>query len=376
MPDKNTKHTIRFVMLGGFLGAGKTTALLRLAREYTARGQRVGIITNDQAGDLVDTLAYREAGFTTEEIPAGCFCCHFEELLEASGRLEGGIEPDVILAEPVGSCTDLVNAVIKPLKKCYADRFRVAPYAVLADPERIMDCLAGAGPEGFSRKVTYLYKMQQNEADIIAVNKIDRLTENELTAVMQLVKRNFPRAAHLPVSARTGAGFDTLIPYIDQEVEAGLHPVQVNYDRYSEGEAALGWLNARVRLWAPSDWDGDRVLEDLARRVHASLVSGEAAVAHCKIRLLDGGTREGAVHSTGNSHPCEVHSRLEAPIREGDLVVNLRAEADPALLRRSVLETLAAVAAQHHLDHDVAACEAFAPSAPVPPPPERFAASV
>ena len=47
---------LRFVLIGGFLGAGKTTALARLARHYRQRGQRVGLITNDQAQNLVDTI--------------------------------------------------------------------------------------------------------------------------------------------------------------------------------------------------------------------------------------------------------------------------------------------------------------------------------
>src|SRR6059058_3016491 len=48
-------NNIRFIMLGGFLGAGKTTAMARLARHYMSQGKRVGLVTNDQAQDLVDT---------------------------------------------------------------------------------------------------------------------------------------------------------------------------------------------------------------------------------------------------------------------------------------------------------------------------------
>ena len=53
---------IRFVLLGGFLGSGKTTTLLRLARHYVAAGKRVGIIANDQAENLVDSETFRAAG--------------------------------------------------------------------------------------------------------------------------------------------------------------------------------------------------------------------------------------------------------------------------------------------------------------------------
>jgi len=365
-----SKRPIRFVMLGGFLGAGKTTALLRFAQHYARRNLRVGIITNDQAEGLVDTLAFREAGLTTEEIPSGCFCCHFEKLLEASGRLADGLHPDVILAEPVGSCTDLVNAVITPLRKLYTERFSVAPYAVLLDPERALDALTGRGAQGFSSKVTYIYKMQQNEADIIAVNKVDRLTPVELETVMRLVRQNFPKAEHLAVSARTGEGFEALMARIDSDGATGQHPADVDYEIYTEGEAALGWLNARVNLSGDVAWDGDAALESLARRVHQSLVAAGAEVAHFKMRLLDD-QREAAIHATGNLRGAEVSRRLDGPLTAGYLVMNLRAEAGPDVLRAVVLDAITAIAVERELSHEVLSLEAFAPSPPVPPPPSR-----
>src|ERR1051326_3050059 len=106
-------HTIRFIMVGGFLGAGKTTTLARLARFYMQSGQKVGLITNDQAQDLVDTHSLREQGFPVEEVAGACFCCKFNDLLGKVGALETAQRPDVILAEPVGSCTDLVATVVQ-----------------------------------------------------------------------------------------------------------------------------------------------------------------------------------------------------------------------------------------------------------------------
>ena len=51
----------RYVMLGGFLGAGKTTAVARLAERLSAQGLRVGLITNDQGAELVDTAMLRSS---------------------------------------------------------------------------------------------------------------------------------------------------------------------------------------------------------------------------------------------------------------------------------------------------------------------------
>src|SRR6516164_158109 len=105
---------IRFVMVGGFLGAGKTTTLARLARFYQGRGQRVGLVTNDQAADLVDTTSLRSQGLPVEEVAGACFCCRFDDLVDRVGALQSAQRPDLILAEPVGSCTDLVATVVQP----------------------------------------------------------------------------------------------------------------------------------------------------------------------------------------------------------------------------------------------------------------------
>src|SRR5438552_87942 len=139
---------LRFILVGGFLGAGKTTTMARLARHYMARGQRVGLVTNDQAQDLVDTSSLRAQGFAAEEVAGACFCCRFDDLVGKVGRLQAGERPDVVLAEPVGSCTDLVATVIQPLKDLYGERFHVAPYAVLFKPShglRILRNETGAG---------------------------------------------------------------------------------------------------------------------------------------------------------------------------------------------------------------------------------------
>src|ERR671930_663646 len=97
---------LRFVLVGGFLGAGQTRGGARLARFYAGRGLRVGLVTNDQAEDLVDTSSLRAQGFPVEEVAGACFCCRFDDLVGKVGALEKDKRPDVILAEPVGSCTD------------------------------------------------------------------------------------------------------------------------------------------------------------------------------------------------------------------------------------------------------------------------------
>src|SRR5213593_4339925 len=180
---------LRFIMIGGFLGAGKTTTISRLAHSYLNQGRRVGLVTNDQAQDLVDTNSLRAQGFPVEEVAGACFCCRFDDLISKVGRLQEGERPDVILAEPVGSCTDLVATVVQPLKDLYGQRFEVAPFAVLFKPSHGLRILKGEKGAGFSPKAAYIFRKQLEEADAIAINRIDELGPEALTELGELLEK-------------------------------------------------------------------------------------------------------------------------------------------------------------------------------------------
>ena len=190
----------QYYMIGGFLGAGKTTAVAALAQRLVGRGRRVGLITNDQGSELVDTAMLRARGFATEEIAGGCFCCRFNSLVDAARRLDAATRPDAFVAEPVGSCTDLVATVTYPLRRIYGDRFRVAPLSVLVDPVRAEQVLGLAAARRFSDKVLYIWRKQAEEADLLVITKADLLDEPRLDRLRSALAAAFPGKEILAVS--------------------------------------------------------------------------------------------------------------------------------------------------------------------------------
>jgi Ni2+-binding GTPase involved in maturation of urease and hydrogenase len=356
---------LRFILIGGFLGAGKTTTLGRLARHFVDRGQRVGLLTNDQAQELVDTTSLRAQGFDVEEVAGACFCCRFDDLVRRVAELEEGRRPDVILAEPVGSCTDLVATVLEPLSDLYRDRFEIAPYAVLFKPSHGLPILRQDSDEGFSPKAAYIFKKQLEEADAIVINRLDELTSAHLSELEKLVAAAYPATPVLAVSARTGLKFDGLIRFLEQSGPFGRKILNINYDTYAEGEAELGWLNATARVTGDRPVDLDLLLIQMVAWLHVSLVSRGAEVAHLKILGLADGSF-GVANAVSSKAEPELSVASRAHVTDAELTINARVAVDPVLLEDQVRQTLTAVGEKFGISAEFRSIQSFRPGRPQP----------
>jgi G3E family GTPase len=359
----------RYIMVGGFLGAGKTTAVAKLARWLTDKGQRVGLITNDQGSHLVDTTMLAARGFPVEEIPGGCFCCRFNSLVEAAKRLTEDSRPDVFIAEPVGSCTDLVATVTYPLRKLYGKEFSIAPLSVLVDPIRALRVLGLEGGGKFSEKVIYIYRKQLEEADLIVVNKSDLPTREQMSGLSGELGVQFPKGRIFEVSARHGKGLEGWFEHITSTSQVPRAIMEVDYGVYADGEAQLGWLNCTLRLKATEAIDGNQLVQGLANEVQSRLNQAGAEVAHLKMTLdADNALGDLAViNLVRNDFVPELSQNLQDRFASGELTINMRAEAAPEALRDIVkLAVEKCVQAYPTLTLDWEHMESFRPGKPQP----------
>ena len=358
-------HKVRYIMVGGFLGAGKTTTLGRLAAEYVRRGLNVGIVTNDQATDLVDTNTLRAQGFAVGEVAGACFCCNFDELMGTIERLGASRRPDVLLAEPVGSCTDLVATVIQPLKRLYEAEFRIAPYAVILKPSHGTRILRGERGAGFSPKAAYILKKQLEEADAILINRIDELEPSEVDELAALLDEHYPGVPVLRVSARTGQGFDAFLQLLDQQGDFGRRVLDIDYDTYAEGEAELGWLNSSLRISAAEPFPLDALLLGVIAGLRDRLAEIGAETAHLKaIGLWEGFFGVANLISSDSRPELSLPSHCE--VRDVDLIVNARVACDPALLENQVRTVIDDVCAIRGARPEFRQSQSFRPGRPVP----------
>ncbi|MEX2176456.1 MAG: GTP-binding protein [Pirellulaceae bacterium] len=356
---------IRFLMLGGFLGAGKTTTIARLARHYQEQGLKVGIVTNDQATDLVDTNSLRAQGFDVGEVPGACFCCNFNKLTETVGELQQSARPDIVLAEPVGSCTDLVATVVRPLQQLFGGSFDVAPYAVLLKPSHGGRILRGDAKAGFSPQAAYIFKKQLEEADLIVINRIDELSPAEADELTSLLNAQYPGIPVVRMSAKTGNGFAALVELLEQRGSFGRRVMEVDYDTYAIGEAELGWLNSSLSVSAPQPFALDDLLLDIVGRLRDSLAELGAETAHLKaIGMADG--LYGVANLVSSFSPVELSLPSRGTVRAAQLVLNARVATEPLVLTEHVERAVQASCEARSASVTFGQTQSFRPGRPVP----------
>ena len=116
--------------------------------------------------------------------------------------------------------------------------------------------------------------------------------------------------------------------------------MSINYDRYADGEALLGWVNLEGEVFMncdPGEW-----LLQLAREIGDALDRNQHEVGHFKMSLEGQGTRW-RVHQVMSGDDIEL---IEEPSPQSHpstfrFLVNLRAEGDARTLQGFVHQALA-----------------------------------
>ena len=350
--------TTRIAIVGGFLGAGKTTLILAAAKRLAARGYRVGLVTNDQGEGLVDTALAGDAEIPVAEVAGGCFCCRFPDLLAGLQRLQEVASPDVILAEPVGSCTDLIAPVLRPLVQFYGEQYELAPLTVLLDSSRSL--------ADFPDDIRYLHEQQVAEAEILLHSKSDLAAGNGTRiGRKERMGADINETPVLPISAVTGDGVDEWLDVILGQSSRNPAALLIDYERYAQAEAALGWLNAKGQVRADTPYSAREWTAHLLAMLESLCTEQSVSIAHIKVLVT---TPEGKVKASltqAGSLSWDLDSPT-ADTRSHEFVLNARVNATPGQLEQIALQAIEAAkpdpAARYYIEH----FECFSPLPPRP----------
>jgi len=246
----------------------------------------------------------------------------------------------------------------------YGDRFHLAPLTVLVDPFRLKEAFKIGGTRNFPESVYYIFHKQLEEADAIAINKSDLISSGDLRSLESQVSKQFPEIPVFCMSAKTGAGLDSWLAFVESGADTGRRIAEVDYDVYAEGEAVLGWLNARLQIESPNAIDWEAFAGKLLHTMKESLQTSQVEAAHVKLFLS---TDDGSVVANLTTDAAEpvIHGNGRTESRKSELLVNARVNTPPDNLRTLVERSLQ-VAAGNKMATRVLSLESFSPSRPQP----------
>ncbi|MGE4274786.1 MAG: GTP-binding protein [Candidatus Methanomethylophilaceae archaeon] len=351
------RERTRMVLIGGFLGSGKTTLINKLAQHFANDGVPIGVVTNDQGQMLVDTEFVKVRGLDVEEVPKGCFCCNFQKLIDGAESLVDRVRPQYILAEPVGSCTDLIATVAAPLKAYHGSSYSTAPLMVLADGPRML-----TEPVEESGKGGYLRNHQLEEAEVLVLSKTDQMGARDIAEVEEELHCINPEARIIRYSAVTGQGMEEIVSIIESDTETNRSPVDLDYDIYADAEAELGWYNGVFEFQSPK-YDSYALSMDLLRRLSEKIPPN--AIAHAKVALTSD-SNQIKVSLVGNE--LSVGGVFGSRYGKGPskLNFNARVVSQPEALQEAVRATVQEILSDMGLEHQLVTDACFSPGRPNP----------
>jgi G3E family GTPase len=348
------------VLTGGFLGSGKTTAIAAAARLLVAQGKRVALITNDQGEQQVDTAFVESLGFTTREVSNGCFCCNYNQLDSHLQSLQSKEQPDYIFAESVGTCTDLIATIAKPLHN-FRPEIKVV-IAIFADANLLSSILEGRST--FQEdSVRYIYKKQLEEADLLVINKIDLLKDGQLKRIADVIKSEYPGKNILYQSSLCDVDVSSWLNNIEQFNAAGRDSLAIDYEVYGEGESKLAWLDKNITISTNND-DAVFIVQKVIGYIVDQIQSRHIIIGHLKF-FIDTGDLSQKISITTTTTGRDLKLRLSSAKRL-NLLINARVETDPAKLKKLVDDVLLYVQSVHQCKVDHGKWSVFKPGFPRP----------
>ena len=348
----------KYLIVSGFLGSGKTTTMIALARAINARFQKkdepshVAIIANDLgAKNLVDADYTRTADVPIDEIPGDCICYITEDLVYHINRLarDGA---GIVVSDIPGCGVGALNHVYVTLKEEYPDTYDLLPLTCLVDPLRLRMILPQKEDIHLPEEMRFLLNAQLAEADIIVLNKIDLISNEEREADLAFIRKAYPDIPVLAISARTGEGIEELVDYLlTHQANAEWRDLGTDTEEFDAAEAQMCWYNRR---FFAEERDGcnidfNQVIDDFMEAIRDGLIEVKRNVPHLKLFAAGEGDDFVKCSLIGVDYDLEFERKLQQKYSGIALVVNARAVCESEVFGDIVEDALDTIKQRHNL---------------------------
>ncbi|MAZ27706.1 MAG: hypothetical protein CL868_11595 [Cytophagaceae bacterium] len=335
---------MKLILVGGFLGSGKSTAIKEATLLLKQRNMSTGVITNDQGEQLVDSRFVKTPNVPSLEVPNGCFCCNYEDLHNCITVLQTTVKPEIIFAESVGSCTDLVATVVKPLSLAF-DKIEII-VSIFVDATLVESVFQESML--FSKNVSYIYKKQLEEADILILNKIDLLTPEQIKRVKDKISSLFPDKTILLQNSQNERHIDNWIKIAGSLNPQERNSLKIDYDIYGAGEADLSWFDSIVEIHSKNKKALSCALK-LIRKINQRLRKENIPIGHLKF-LLSEGTHQHKISFTSSGLENLSFENGHWQKNNIELLINARAQCSPHQLKEAIYSQINNVASKNKVN--------------------------
>lgn len=183
---------MKVMIIGGFLGSGKTTTILKISRQLSNAGKKTAIIVNEIGEIGLDGDILTRPGIVTEELTSGCICCTLRISMQYTLQtLEEEFMPDVVIIEPTGIA--FPGQIREEIETMGLSELSFAPIVTLIDPGRF-------GTE--AKQIPRFIETQIKDAEVLCINKIDVTPIETVLAAEKMLYEMNPEARILKFSAK------------------------------------------------------------------------------------------------------------------------------------------------------------------------------
>ncbi len=338
----------KFAVFSGFLGSGKTTAMMALTKYYTAHHGKAAMISND-LGEGVTLADHRLAvlsGANASEITDECICfCRDVLTQRLNACYDDGCE--LVISDIPGFGVGALEHVYHGLGKDCPGEFELAPFTVFIEPRNVK-LLRDGQPDDMA----HILRAQLMEADLIVLSKGDLLTDAELADLCAWLADSYPQAKVITISAVRGDGLETLSQELKQGHASMRHP-DIDYEdallQNAMDQLSEYYLQYHAQVCC-LDFDGTAYLSDIARSVQTALRAEGREIPHMKLLAWEPGGDFGKVDLLGVDRPIEITRSFERPCTTLAVVLNANAACPAARLDELIMQAVDTVSEQYQLD--------------------------
>jgi len=184
-------------VIGGFLGTGKTTLVMKIAGRCRASGIKVAILVNEMGEICVDATTIKAEGYDAVELPDGCICCSLSGTLQnALKNIKRDIDPDIIIIEPTGLA--LPHKVAELVRTSLID----------SDYTMIVGLVDTMRFDQLMEKKEEFFKRQLHASDFLLMTKSDLSGKEEKARISSMLRMLYPDKDVIYTSSVTGEGLD------------------------------------------------------------------------------------------------------------------------------------------------------------------------